>query len=92
MNQSIIWLPSVKKRLLHFRSEHFTPEETLNFIRALVLDTERLLGDKLIHQAYTEEFGRYKGFSRIVIKKFRIYYDRNNVHVIILAILYPGQI
>lgn len=92
MDRNVIWLPSVREKLSRFRSEHFTAEETLDFILTFVIETEELLKSKFIGRTYTEEFGHYKGLSRIVIRKFRVYYKKDQDNIIILAILFPGEI
>jgi hypothetical protein len=71
---NIIWTPAVMGKLIQFRSERFTPEETLDFIFQLILETEELLGTDVIGKSYTEEIGKYKGISRIVVKRFRVYH------------------
>ncbi|MBM7634016.1 type II toxin-antitoxin system RelE/ParE family toxin [Geomicrobium sediminis] len=90
-NRNIIWPPAVKKKLLKFRSEHFTPEETLDFISQVVLEIEDTLKNPILGQTYTEESGSYKGISHMVIKKFRIYFERMDDDVVIIAILFPGE-
>ena len=50
--------------LSDFRSEHFTLEETLDFILTFIIETEELLKSKFISWTYTEEFGYYKGLSQ----------------------------
>jgi hypothetical protein len=57
--RNVIWTPAVRKKLIEFRSSRFTPEETLDFISQLVLETEDLLNNPLFEKAYTEEFGKY---------------------------------
>ncbi|MFD2760326.1 hypothetical protein [Lentibacillus juripiscarius] len=89
--QNIIWLPIVREKLLQFRSEHFTSEETLEFIFKLILDTEEFLKNEFVGETYTEEFGTYKGISRIVVRKFRVYYEKNQDNIIVLGILFPGE-
>jgi len=78
--RSVIWPPNVREKLLQYRSVHFTPEETMDFIFKLILDIEELLKNDFVGHTYTEEFGVYKGLSRIVIKKFRIYYKTQLSH------------
>lgn len=89
--KNIIWLPVVRKKLLQFRSEHFTSKETLEFISELILDIEELVKNEFVLETYTEEFGVYKGLSRIVIRKFRVYYEKNKDNIIVLGILFPGE-
>jgi plasmid stabilization system protein ParE len=91
-SRKIVWLPVVRDKLVQFRSIRFTPEETFDFISQLVLETEDLLRNPVLGKAYTEEFGKYKGISRIIVKKFRVYYQEINNEIIILAILFPGEI
>ncbi|MEZ7172703.1 hypothetical protein [Sporosarcina sp. OR05] len=90
-SKNIIWFPAVREKLMQFRSEHFTPEETLEFIFTLILAIEESLRDEFILKTYTEEFGFYKGLSRIVIRKFKIYYEKDQNNIIILGILFPGE-
>jgi hypothetical protein len=40
---------------------------------------------------YTEELGKYRGITRIVVKKFRVYYKLSENDVVILAVLFPGE-
>jgi plasmid stabilization system protein ParE len=89
--RNVIWSPAVREKLIGFRSLRFTPEETLDFISQLVLETEELLKNPLIGKVYTEEFGKYKGISRIVIKKFQIYFKQVDNDIVIIAILFPGE-
>ncbi|ODG91560.1 hypothetical protein BED47_07120 [Gottfriedia luciferensis] len=91
MFRNVIWLPNVRNKLTQFRSIRFTPEETFDFISQIVLETEDLLKNEVIGKAYTEEFGNYKGISRVVIKKFRIYFERVNNDIVIVAIVFPGE-
>ncbi|GGJ82163.1 hypothetical protein GCM10007063_00760 [Lentibacillus kapialis] len=53
----------------------------------MILDIEEFLQNEFVEQTYTEEFGTYKGLSRIVIKKFRVYYEKNQDNIIVLGIL-----
>lgn len=88
---NIIWLPVVRDKLLEFRGFRFTDEETHDFIAQLILEIEDQLTSSFLIKTYTEEYGRYKGISRIVIKKFKIYYERYENDIIILAITFPGE-
>ncbi|MED4018378.1 MULTISPECIES: hypothetical protein [Sutcliffiella] len=60
IGRNIIWSPAVKEKLTSFRSERFTPEETLDFISQFILETEELLQNNVIGKLYTEEYGKYK--------------------------------
>lgn len=66
----IIWTPIVRDKLLEFRSERFTPEETFDYISQIILETEDLLKNPVIGKTYTEEFGKFKGITRIVVMGF----------------------
>ncbi|MDT8860375.1 hypothetical protein N0O92_09025 [Alkalihalobacillus sp. MEB130] len=90
-DRNVIWSPTVKGKLTQFRSEKFTPEETLDFIFQFIIETEDLLKNRIIGQTYTEEFGKYKGITRVVVKRFRVYYKLINNNVVILAVLFPGE-
>jgi plasmid stabilization system protein ParE len=91
-SRKVVWLPVVRDRLVQFRSIRFTPEETFDFISQLVLETEDLLRNPVLGKTYTEEFGKYKGISRVVVRKFRVYFQEINNEIILLAILFPGEI
>ncbi|SEN01773.1 ParE toxin of type II toxin-antitoxin system, parDE [Mesobacillus persicus] len=90
-DRHVSWPPAVREKLLQFRSERFTPEETLDFISNFIIETEDLLKNRIIGKTYTEEFGIYKGITRVVIKRFRVYYKVIENDVVILAILFPGE-
>ncbi len=45
----------------------------------------------VIAKAYTEEFGQYEGVSRVVVRKFRVYYEIIESDIVGLAIRYPGE-
>ncbi|MBP2240931.1 plasmid stabilization system protein ParE [Cytobacillus eiseniae] len=89
--RNVIWTPAVREKLIEFRSSRFTAEETFDFISHLVLEIEDLLKNPIIGKAYTEKFGKYKGISRLVIKKFQIYFKQVNNDIVIIAILFPGE-
>jgi plasmid stabilization system protein ParE len=91
-SRKVVWLPVVRDKLVQFRSIRFTPEETFDFISQLVLETEDLLRNPVLGKTYTEELGKYKGISRIVVRKFRVYFQEIKNEIIILAILFPGEI
>ncbi len=91
MSPKIIWLPTVRDKLMEFRSTKFKPEETLDFIVQFILETEALLKTEVFTKSYTEEFGQYKGISRIVIKRFRVYYEEINNDIVIVALMFPGE-
>lgn len=90
-SRNVIWLPVVKDKLVQFRSVRFTPEETFDFISQLVSEIKDQLKNPIIGRTYTEEFGKYKGISRIVLKKIRIYFQQFNNEIIIVSILFPGE-
>ncbi|MGD6801965.1 hypothetical protein ACQCVK_06385 [Rossellomorea vietnamensis] len=87
----VFWSPVVKEKLTLFRSLRFTPEETLDFISQFIIETEDLLKNHIIAKTYTEEFGKHNGVSRVVVKKFRVYYKMIENDIFILAILFPGE-
>jgi hypothetical protein len=57
----------------------------------MILETEAVLFIPVLSKAYTEESGPYAGLSRIVVKKFRIYFEHNENDIVILAVLFPGE-
>lgn len=78
-------MSSAREKFLRFKSERFTSEETEDFISQFILDTEP------IGQTYTEEFGGFKGFSRMVIRGFRVYCKRDAEYILIVAVSFPGE-
>lgn len=91
MNRTIIWPEQIRAKLRSFRSPHFTIHESLDKISQVILEAEELLTTPSLTQTYIEEFGRYKGYSRVVIRKFKIYYKHLDHRIIIVAVLFPGQ-
>lgn len=91
MNRVVLWSPAVRSKLSQFRSERFTPEETFDFISQFILTTEELLSNSILGQSYTEETGPYWGLSRIVIKRFRIYFEQYDNEVMVVAVMFPGE-
>jgi mRNA-degrading endonuclease RelE of RelBE toxin-antitoxin system len=87
----IIWLPIVRAKLRKFRSERFTPEETFDYISKLIMEVEDMLKNPAIVETYKEEFGVYIGLSRIVINKFRIYYEPVQNCITVVSVLFPGE-
>jgi plasmid stabilization system protein ParE len=87
----VIWPEPVREKLLIFRSEHFTPEETYDFLVQLILEVEDLLLNPVLGKTYREEFGEYKDISRLVVRRFRIYYEQIGTDLIVLAVKFPGE-
>lgn len=63
----------------------------MEFIVNLIVEVEEFLKNGILDRAYTEKFGAYQGLSRIVMRKFRIYFERDNDRIIVLAIVFPGE-
>jgi hypothetical protein len=57
----------------------------------LIIDIEEIFKNDFVGQTYIEEFGTYIGLSRIVIRKFRVYYEKDKDNTIVLAVLFPGE-
>ncbi|WP_438444207.1 hypothetical protein [Gorillibacterium sp. sgz5001074] len=91
MNRVVLWPPAVRYKLSQFRSERFSPEETYDFLSQFILEAEAVLANPMIAQSYTEESGTYVGLSRIVVKRFRIYFEQQENEVWIVAVLFPGE-
>jgi hypothetical protein len=91
MNRVVLWSPAVRYKLSQFRSERFSLEETYDFISQFILETEAVLTNPILGRAYTEEDGTYAGLSRIVVKRFRIYFEQQENEVWIVAVLFPGE-
>lgn len=90
-NRVVVWSPAVRDKLTEFRSVRFTPEETLDFIYQFIIETENLLANDILGTTYTEEFGKYKGVTRAVVKGFRVYYKVVDNDIFVLAVLFPGE-
>ena len=80
--RKVIWLPRVRIKLLEYRSPYFTPEETLEYIGKFIKEVENLLGNSIFNMSPKEELGLYKGINRIIVGKFRIYYEFNNKDIL----------
>lgn len=76
MTRTVVWSKSSLDKLGSFRSRHFTPDESYDFIAQIILEAEDLLGNSALTKTYTEELGRYKRLSRVVIRRFKIYYKK----------------
>jgi hypothetical protein len=90
-SKKVIWPEPVVTKLRSFRSEHFTLEETYDFIVQLILETEELLLNPIVGRTYVEEYGEYRGYSRVVISKFRTYYKTFGNGIVVMAVLFPGE-
>lgn len=91
MKRVVLWSPVVRNKLSQFRSERFSPEETFDFISQWILETEAVLSNLVLSKAYTEEDGTYMGLSRIVVKRFRVYFEQFENEIRIVAVLFPGE-
>lgn len=74
-SKRIIWPVPIREKLLTFRSEHFTAEETYDYLIQFIFEVEDLLLNPVLGKTYREESGEYKGIQRLVNRKFRIYYE-----------------
>jgi len=90
-SRKIIWLPRVKRKIVQYRSVRFTPEETYDFIAETILEVEVLLSNPILSRSYIEEMGEYKGITRVVINKFRFYYEQIEDVITVVAVLFPGE-
>lgn len=86
----VIWSLKVKSKLIQFRRTRYTPAETFDYISQIVIEPEDLLKNENIGRMYTEELGKYKGISKIKVRKFRIYFEQIHNNIVIVAILFPG--
>lgn len=80
-----------KKQTLPVSQRTIFPRGTFDFISQLILETEAILSNPILGKAYTEEDGPYAGIYRIVIKRFRIYFEQYKSEILIVAILFPGE-
>lgn len=87
----VYWSASAENKIQHYKSEYYTLEETRDYIAWLMNNTENLLLNPLLTRRYTEEQGKYKGISRVVSRKFKIYYEKVDDDIIILAVKFPGE-
>lgn len=89
--RQVIWPGPVRNKLLAFRSDRFTPEETYDYIIQIILETEILLLNPVLSKVYTEEAGEYAGFMRLLVRKFRFYIESVEDDAIVVAVKYPGE-
>ncbi|UJL46903.1 hypothetical protein KFZ58_02855 [Virgibacillus sp. NKC19-16] len=87
----IIWPKPIKIKLFSFKSAHFTSAETRSYLEALIMKIEETLLSDVVSLRYKEEIGKFKGISRIVIDKFKIYYKQTVSKIIIIGIKFPGE-
>lgn len=50
--QQVVWPQPIRNKLLSFRSEFFTPEETFDYIVQIILETEDLVVDPVFTKPY----------------------------------------
>lgn len=89
--RQIIWPGPVRNKLLAFRSERFTSEETHDYIVQIILETESLLLNPVLSKVYTEEAGEYAGFMRLVVRKFRFYIESVEDDAVVVAVKFSGE-
>lgn len=87
----VVWPNPIIHKLRAYRNERFTAEETYDYIIQLIMETEELLLNPIFGRAYIEESGEYKGFARIIVRKWRIYSIMSGSDIIISAVMYPGE-
>ena len=87
----VLWPKHVQDKILSYQSEHFTDEETHQFIISWILQVDNLLLNPVLSKTYTEEYGTHNGVSRIVANKFKVYYERHDDDIVILAVIFPGE-
>lgn len=87
----VIWPEPIMRKLFTYQSEHFTTEESYDYIVQLILETEDALLNPILGKTYLEEYGEFSGFSRILVKKCRVYYKVISDNVIIAAVLFAGE-
>lgn len=90
-SKQVVWPRPIISKLKRFSSERFTSEETYDYIVQFIIETEDLLLNPVLGQTYVEEFGEYKGFARVVVRKFRIYYSVIGRDIVIVAVMFPGE-
>lgn len=89
--KEVTWPEPIIKKLFTSQSEHFTSEESYDYIVQLILETEDKLLNPVLGKTYIEEYGEYSCFSRILVNKFRIYFKVTSDTLIIVAVLFPGE-
>ncbi len=87
----VLWPKPVQDKLFSFESRNFTKEVTLRYLTNLILQVENILLNPVLSKTYTEEYGIYQGVSRIVVNKFKFYYEPYDKDIIILAVKFPGE-
>jgi len=89
--RQVIWPSPIRNKLLAFRNERFTPEETYDYIIQIILETESLLLNSVLSKVYTEEAGEYAGFMRLIVRKFKFYIEPVEDDAVVVAVKYPGE-
>ncbi|GGB44764.1 hypothetical protein GCM10011409_22960 [Lentibacillus populi] len=87
----VFWSDSAEKKMLSFNSEYYMIKETRDYIAIVMKDIENYLLNPFISKRYIEEKGDHKGIARIVYRKFKVYYEKVDEEIIILAIKFPGE-
>jgi hypothetical protein len=87
--RQVVWPKPIRKKLLSFHNPHFASEENLDFISQFVLEVEQTLKNAVVSRYYIEEYGEFQGVSRIVIRKFKVYFEVVRDIVIIRAVKFP---
>jgi len=86
-SDQVLWTNSTKEKLMDFHSDHFTADETYHYIVDLILETEALLLNPVLGRTYQEEVGEFKDLFRVVVRKFKIYYQMAGTDIVVLAVL-----
>lgn len=85
------WPGPVNKKLRSFYSDHFTAEESYDFITQLTFEVEDILLNNVISKRYAEEYGEFRGVSRLVVRKFKVYFEWQDRNIMILSVKFPGE-
>ncbi|RKQ34330.1 type II toxin-antitoxin system RelE/ParE family toxin [Oceanobacillus halophilus] len=89
--EKVYWSESAERKMLTYESKYFTIVETRSYIAYLMNSIENILLNPHLSTRYTEEQGKYKGLSRVVFNKFKIYYEKLDNQIIIVAIKFPRE-
>ncbi len=50
-----------------------------------------MLSNPILSRSYIEESGDYKGVARVVVNRFKLYYELDENEITIVAVLFPGE-
>lgn len=79
----ITWTPTARQALSQIRSSHFTPAETAQYKRSLVIEIEQAI--LLLGSTVPAHEPEWQGNYRLLVVNYKVYYpissDAGKVHI-----------